>query len=613
MINLIDKLSDLEKIAIDNYCQLAYTHFEIPERLANFEDRFSYWSKNKQELYDILQNNLILERPICLTERSNAWLEQFDMLYKQAFFSSITYDYMVRPEDIKDYFTKEELANNILSKDLILYPKNVNSSYEPIKLKKGMKMMKAFKKIAEALNTSEYYEKLRLAHSELLQEKRIKGTLCLSIHPLDFLTMSDNANKWSSCMSIKRNGEYCAGVIEMMNSPLVVCVYLKGNKEMVINEYCGLRKWNSKKWRCLFIVENDIIFPIKGYPYQSPALESMALDWLKELLEQKGYKYHPTPLHSIRLEDAYYRYPEYDYYCTEDKKCYLSFKTNIMYNDTGMRDQQYYVSENLYNRAKAEELTSLEINYSGPFTCMWCGEKFELIDKPEMITCCRCRHQWYCDICGEVHFSEDAIHPYYGDMHICDHCLADAVDTLDGYRRVHGDCIQVIAIPSLDLIEKVELAEEHNWITCQFLYTAFPHAYISKYDYQDAFKNLDSAYHPMSRYVECINEYVGKYFHVTENTMTNDSWTFMREPGHGVNKNWFFDNGAIFITLDSLTPEGREIFFKNIPKEKTFRAETATKEQWLAELRKEISYESGTVRRRTFLTVLPSTVGETKI
>ena len=75
------------------------------------------------------------------------------------------------------------------------------------------------------------------------------------------MTMSDNANNWSSCMRWTDrsggvdHGDYCAGTLECMNSPYIIIAYLHNPKhsfELSLYD-CNDWQWNSKQWRELFI------------------------------------------------------------------------------------------------------------------------------------------------------------------------------------------------------------------------------------------------------------------------------------------------------------------------------------------------------------------------
>jgi hypothetical protein len=97
----------------------------------------------------------------------------------------------------------------------------------------GMKFMKALGKVVEAYNLDqEMFEEFRIAHSQILNDKKLSGRLCLSIHPLDYMTMSDNESDWGSCMSWREGGCYRRGTVEMMTSPVVVVAYLKSEIDM---------------------------------------------------------------------------------------------------------------------------------------------------------------------------------------------------------------------------------------------------------------------------------------------------------------------------------------------------------------------------------------------
>ena len=156
-----------------------------------------------------------------------------------------------------------------------------------IKLAHGCKVMRVLGRMAKACGEkcAEWFEFLRLRQSQVLNEARINANLCISIHPLDFITASYNANDWCSCMCWE-DGEYRRGVIEMMNSPMVVCAYLESGSEVLAwdNDPGMPRlKWNSKKWREFFIVRPDMIVGIKGYPYWNRNLEDTVINRLADI------------------------------------------------------------------------------------------------------------------------------------------------------------------------------------------------------------------------------------------------------------------------------------------------------------------------------------------
>ena len=173
--------------------------------------------------------------------------------------------------------------------------------------------------------TEEEYEAFRIWHSMLFNSAKMTGNLCLSIHPLDYITMSENDEGWSSCMNWHDEGCYRRGTIEMMNSKYVLVAYVKSENNEI---YMGNdNHWNSKKWRSLFYLDKDIITSIKGYPYQHPALVKVIIEKLEELAEANlGYMYG----HKLRKsdgEDSYLMWDEeaVNYWYTDK---YFHFVTN---------------------------------------------------------------------------------------------------------------------------------------------------------------------------------------------------------------------------------------------------------------------------------------------
>ena len=127
-----------------------------------------------------------------------------------------------------------------------------------LKVQKGTKPLRVLAKMAQAFNL-EGFEEFRLTHSRILNQKKMTGELCLSIHPMDFMTMSDNNSNWESCMSWSDYGCYRRGTVEMMNSECVVVAYLRAKEDMKVSEDLY---WNNKKWRCWFFFD----FKKKSFP-----------------------------------------------------------------------------------------------------------------------------------------------------------------------------------------------------------------------------------------------------------------------------------------------------------------------------------------------------------
>lgn len=322
-------------------------------------------------------------------------------------------------------FTKNEIQRSIaLSPAPTNYfPKHFYCSYET----RPFKMLRSFVKMAEPICTQlqpEYFtsdffndlyaaiETYRVWQSQCLNVKKITGTLCLSIHPMDYLTMSDNNYGWHSCLNWTNTkvGEFRAGTLEMLTSPYVIIAYLKGKKPW---NPCGpdRESWNNKKWRQLFIIHPQVIAGIKGYPYQANNLTRLILNKLNALC---GNVYGD-------IQDTY------DTGCKFQDK-YLYFYTNAMYNDTDSNDFLYMTAkqpdESDFDDVRPDEVS---LNYSGPAYCLECDTTFVLdsnYDECSGLTCCHCDTH---ERCHECHSILDETNPAYKfDGHLfCEQCAED--------------------------------------------------------------------------------------------------------------------------------------------------------------------------------------------
>lgn len=292
-----------------------------------------------------------------------------------------------------------------------------------------MKLMRFFSKIVKAFPghfTKEAFEEFRVQHSIICTNKEYNNTLTLSIHPLDFWTMSDNASNWSSCMSWVDEGGYRAGTVEMMNSPCVVMAYLEGTTPYYISP---TDTWNNKIWRELYVVTGSIITSVRAYPYDNPELSKYVIGWLGELAEKNlGFKY----------EEAIGDFEGYGgcVFYHDDKRYRIFFECERMYNDFDTEYKHYtkfaldplkYLGGTTMYDIESKQI-DFSINYSGEMQCMICGDT-EMGYEPEYsnkLICFDCAGTVSCVICEEE--TDDWIesaegyfycHNCYGECQIC--------------------------------------------------------------------------------------------------------------------------------------------------------------------------------------------------
>lgn len=424
-MGLIELLSKEDLTKIDAY-RKAYANAFSEASFLPAEDLLYIWEENKSVfLQKLFNNNLILEKEIyyALSDeeiRSNI----VKALYANPEISNILTQIKISAakaelgdssspcwfSQIYRAINEFSLATNHLNLQKTI---KLKANNKEIFVSPGMKTMKLLRKLAKEFDIPGY-EKLWKVQSMATNTKKIKGTLCLSIHPLDFMTMSDNDMNWTSCMSWKNDGCYRLGTVEMMNSSNVIIAYVKSEKDMsLVDQYT----WNNKKWRSLFIVTPDMITNIKGYPYQSSALNEQVFSWLQELGMAQGINYttEKTTDYNGRIN------------CDKNNS-YIYMTTNRMYNDYMIRKHTVYLTKN-----KKLKIGGNELNYSGVTQCMCCGSTNFEVPKyknrdPQIapnLCCPDCEGVFaLCECCGRQIYEEGDTFNYH-DMIYCSDCWFD--------------------------------------------------------------------------------------------------------------------------------------------------------------------------------------------
>lgn len=411
-MNIIDALTEQDKKNILTYVttyakendDADYSH--VPNSVA---PALIYWANAKEWLYKLFGNKFIISKKITIHKDAvDLRMDMYDHVTKVTPIRRFIYDHLVDPTD-KTYVTEmlfeENLIRNSVNYTHIFTLKNDNGETCEYKMKKGTKVTRAIKTLAEKAGaTPEMVNEFLIAHSQVMNTATSEGELCLSIHPLDFMTMSDSGCKWRSCMKWE-NGEYRVGTVEMMNSYNVVVAYLKSNTNKVTIEGTDF-SWPGKKWRELFIINDDLIFSIKGYPYHSDELERASIEFLAQLRPEY---YNPT----IREIEEPYVSRKYDW--NNNEYLDFDFETDAMYNDIYNNDERTYLA--IFANDFYHERT-YHFNYSGPATCVYCGEFIDGVNHADRLLCNHCRRP---KIIGK-----------------CSRCGCDITSDMD-YMRIKGD------------------------------------------------------------------------------------------------------------------------------------------------------------------------------
>lgn len=454
MATPFDKLASNDLTLIENYIKdyIADEEYDnLHGKFAGVENILAPWNQAKTTLFKLFGEELILSKEFSFSmTRDDLYRQITGLLYdnyfmhqmREAYYNGV-FNKTWTDIDSKSWRVKEVVAcliNNVdtfIDNKLQYWPEE----YKKITLKVGKegensidlfpssKVMKVLSKVADMLGI-EGFEEFRIAHSQILNQKYIKGDCSISIHPLDYMTMSDNECGWDSCMSWRNFGGYRQGTVEMMNSPYVIVAYIKSKTPFSI--WGG--EWNNKKLRCLFIVDENLICKVKSYPYQNEQFERGIINWIRELAQKNlGVEYEEDIIpwdgkNSIYYKDNYYK-PD--------------FCTGHMYNDFGSCTHYMTFVKGFDNKNKY-----IYINYSGEPECMWCGAIGGMDDDGDL-ACSNCMTKYYCEECGERIYSREVCEDDHGFIY-CPYCfenytVVDPVTGLRGQKRAH---IPVYVIPS---------------------------------------------------------------------------------------------------------------------------------------------------------------------
>ena len=465
--------------------------------LAEMEYFLRFWAVNKAPFYNMFGEQFILKKEICFEQDPDLLEEDLDnsIRYGDALVWAFRRKYMECIDKmISDFDMKYELKRFVDDIPMLIkneydgepfcIPGRFTTDRKPLQINKGAKAIKTLGKICKALNIEEVqywcpvcgtyeksqnktckncgteipsekrdgYEMFRRNHSLVLNQKKLKGNLCLSIHPLDFITMSDNNCGWSSCMQwVDEPGDYRLGTIEMMNSPYCVIAYVEAKDPMPI---CTDDFWNSKRWRQLLMITPEMILGNKQYPYFNDNLQGTAMKWLRDLAndykrtDPDEEKFGPYEEEALQIRNHRWN-------TIGNEEVYVNFEFTYMYNDI-------YDLRMAFIARHCNE-TRIEYNLSGPAVCTECGD---IIEKnadyevePNWTTCRSCNGMWRCGCCGDWHYG-DAYYCEDSDEPYCEYCYRTETEICEvcGDHVVRTEKIFIQLLNSSD-----DETETYNW------------------------------------------------------------------------------------------------------------------------------------------------------
>lgn len=452
-MSLYEHLTEQDLANIKGYCDtygFQDNDVEYNLRPVPTEQFLNEWSKQKEHIFHLFGDKFILEKSIAVDPTIDLFYEVYDDCmakqnkgYELAFVTEYKNE-IVKRFQTPDYWGLSSIGRKLMSLvDLDkLYTNTVNEEIrfeldgKKIVIHKGEKIMRALRKVSTLLEIPfNLFEEFRIFFSQVTQYSSCQqnNTLCLSIHPLDFMTMSDNVHGWTSCMSWEEPGSYRGGTLEMMNSPHVIVAYVTDGRNMELP--VTYENWPSKRWRELYYFDGNLITGIKGYPYADDKVDQIVRDWLKELTSFNGDELILNRIGKAQMDE-----PEnekfYEKYNNEIGPVLIRSYTNYMYNDFER------IAHKVYFRPKRQENDSevpskypyYTFDYGGRIFCLACGREVDsYVDGSlcgeccgSLLSCCCCGEglsednayydedgNAYCEDCFNKNFAYDDVYDYY--------------------------------------------------------------------------------------------------------------------------------------------------------------------------------------------------------
>lgn len=287
---------------------------------------------------------------------------------------------------IRTYFTNTEMAENKISKDIVV------TEYDNISFQAGTKFTRALSKIMEKMRYPFFRkDEVLTKYSQVLNEKVYQGLLVVSINPVDFYGMSYGSN-WHSCLS--PGGEYESGTMAYaMDSNSVIAFLVSSGYEEAYRTNT-IKELTPLKWRKILIAseEKDSFLTSRGYPFFGLELTDAAIEllWEEDVVRSNYKDYFANTRYS-------YAGPGY---------------SDITVSATGVC--------HLYHKASGEFPGKAVFVAGESYQCVQCAT---YLAEDMAYSCWSCTGQALCDDCGETVYEDDLCTTEDGGR-ICE-CCAD--------------------------------------------------------------------------------------------------------------------------------------------------------------------------------------------
>ena len=304
------------------------------------------------------------------------------------------------------WFANKE-TNEISEENLKRYTEiyGNTSTIDALRVRVGQKVNKVIRKAVDCMiehanfnnedrkaEVKKEVERRYAAYSDHMKEKKIRRDVVISVHPADFLMMS-NGVSWSSCHYL--DGCHAAGTTS----------YALDNVSMIlftVNEGDAYNFTAGKINRQIYCYRDHQILQSRLYPnYENTELSTQFRNLVEKVIceltgDENLWVVRKNTSNFNIADNSDLHYPDYDY---------SSYNTRFCINKN-------YIE-------KEKELSKIYIGSNG--CCLKCGN---MLTDANSVLCYDCRDDGYrCPICGDWHSDADyMVEAYYeGDwQYVCE-------------------------------------------------------------------------------------------------------------------------------------------------------------------------------------------------
>ena len=384
-------------------------------------------------------------------------------------------------EIVHDRYQNAELSR-FLDANIDSFFENIVEDSLGLNIPKGMKLIKAFKFFEKDKAILNHMQDLA---SQYIQENKIKGTLCFSVHPLDFLSSSENTYNWRSCHAL--DGEYRAGNLSYMTDDVTFMVYLKGADNEKLPNFPMYVPWNSKKWRMLLHARPDdsLMFAGRQYPFSSKNGIEIVLNIYNNLVGKEtdySHFWYCSADKFMPWSDNYItRCNDYDDVSIKLADRYMLYGSRLIgleeaivegnhalnYNDllySSCYTKPYYTTLN-HASCSVMDLRENPLRVGSTSYCLECG--MDHIEDSGYMRCPDCELQYgdsdddcytYCACCETRVYYDDTY--IVNDSSVCDRCFSSECFVCDGCGEADfNENLHIVTIQEQDRSEVKHFCE----------------------------------------------------------------------------------------------------------------------------------------------------------